>query len=201
MKILKSIYYFFKKLIFDTINLVRFKYYHVQIDGGCKINGIIWIDNKGVIRIGDNFRGNSGKNYNPIGGDTQLRLIALQNAILSIGHHCSISNSTIVAKTKVTIGNNVFIGGGCRIWDNDFHSLQASEREKLVDNDVKSAPINVGNHVFIGASSILLKGVNIGDYSIVGAGSVVTQSIPANEIWGGNPAKFIKKIVTQQGDV
>jgi len=46
---------------------------------------------------------------------------------------------------------------------------------------------------FVGASSIILKGVTIGKHSIVAAGSVVSKSIPAGEIWGGNPAKFIRK--------
>ncbi|WP_103192495.1 acyltransferase [Formosa algae] len=46
----------------------------------------------------------------------------------------------------------------------------------------------------MGASSIILKGVTIGENSIIGAGSVVTKSVPCNEIWGGNPAKFIRKI-------
>ena len=48
--------------------------------------------------------------------------------------------------------------------------------------------------VFIGANCYIGKGVIIGDRSIVAAGSVVVKSIPADEIWGGNPAKFIKKI-------
>jgi len=47
---------------------------------------------------------------------------------------------------------------------------------------------------FIGGSSIILKGVFIGEKSIVAAGSVVIKSIPDGEIWGGNPAKFIKKL-------
>lgn len=57
-----------------------------------------------------------------------------------------------------------------------------------------SAPVIIEDNAFIGARSIILKGVTIGANSIIGAGSVVTKSIPANEIWAGNPAKFIRKI-------
>jgi acetyltransferase-like isoleucine patch superfamily enzyme len=56
----------------------------------------------------------------------------------------------------------------------------------------KMDSIKIGNNVFIGAHSTILKGVTIGENAIVGACSVVTKSIPANQIWGGNPARFIK---------
>ena len=52
----------------------------------------------------------------------------------------------------------------------------------------------IKDHAFIGAHSLILKGVTIGKYSVVGAGSVVTKSIPDGEIWAGNPAHFIRKL-------
>lgn len=50
------------------------------------------------------------------------------------------------------------------------------------------------DNVFIGAKCIILKGVTIGENSVIGAGSVVTKNVPANQIWAGNPAKFIKNV-------
>lgn len=63
-----------------------------------------------------------------------------------------------------------------------------------VDLGVKHATVVIKDGAFIGAHTIVLKGVTIGERSIVGAGSVVSRSIPDYEIWAGNPAKFIKKV-------
>ena len=52
----------------------------------------------------------------------------------------------------------------------------------------------IEDNVFIGAHTTILKGVKIGKNSIIGSCSLVSKEIPPNEVWGGNPAKFIKKI-------
>lgn len=74
--------------------------------------GIPYIKNKGSISIGDNFNFNFGKRFNPIGGDTILRIIVRPNACLKIGSNCGISNSTLNVHEKIIIKNNVIIGGG-----------------------------------------------------------------------------------------
>ena len=51
----------------------------------------------------------------------------------------------------------------------------------------------IGNDVWIGYGVIILEGVTIGDGSIIAAGSVVTKDIPPFQIWGGVPAKLIRK--------
>ena len=55
------------------------------------------------------------------------------------------------------------------------------------------ADVYIGDNVFIGARTIITKSLTIGDNSLIGAGSVVTKDIPANEVWVGNPARFIRK--------
>ncbi|KAB6168334.1 acyltransferase, partial [Bacteroides xylanisolvens] len=72
-------------------------------------------------------------------------------------------------------------------------------REERVYKDwsklnIDHAPIVIEDDVFIGAHCIISKGVTIGARSIVAAGSVVVKSIPPDEVWGGNPARFIKKL-------
>lgn len=65
---------------------------------------------------------------------------------------------------------------------------------RKIDPGIKSKPILIKEGAFIGAHAIVLKGVTIGKYSVIGAGSVITKDIPDNEVWAGNPARFIKKL-------
>ena len=58
----------------------------------------------------------------------------------------------------------------------------------------KIGKTNIGNHVWIAANAVILAGKSVGSHSVVAAGAVVTKDIPAYELWGGVPAKFIKTI-------
>jgi len=189
-----------------VINIFRIYYYKngnkyilrknkVYFHDDFQIFGMLYIKNNGLIKIGNKFSANSGKNQNPIGGDTILRLITYRpEAILKIGNNVGISNSTIVCWSRIEIEDNVLIGGSVKIWDTNFHSLDASIRTCENDNDRKTCPIKICKNAFIGGSSIILKGVTIGENSIIAAGSVVNKSIPDNVIAGGNPCKIIRKI-------
>jgi acetyltransferase-like isoleucine patch superfamily enzyme len=143
------------------------------------------------IQIGKKLRLNSGPIQNPVAGSSRLVFWVERGATLSIGENVGISNSTIVCTKSIEIGNDVYIGGGCKIYDTDFHSINASDRLNSPDNSVEKRSIVVGDKAFIGGHSIVLKGVTIGSQSVIGAGSVVTKNVPANEIWAGNPAKKI----------
>ena len=193
LKGLKITLYFFVRLSNEVINGIIIYRENVAVKD-YSINGSIKIYNQGSISIGENFKANSGKNFNPIGGDTVLRLICQKNAVLTIGDNVGMSNTTIVCSIGVTIENNVLIGGGCKIWDTDFHSLNFKIRGTKEDAvNAKNNSILIKNNAFIGGGTSILKGVTIGERVIIAANSVVTKSIPDGEIWGGNPAKFIKK--------
>ena len=129
-----------------------------------------------------------------LGISRPCKLYVYENAELIFKGKAGLSNSVIVATKRVEIGKNVMIGGGVIIVDSDFHSLDYTDWFSLEDNhNMKSSPVSIGDNVFIGMNSLILKGVKIGSGAVVGAGSVVTQDIPSNEVWAGNPAKFIKK--------
>jgi acetyltransferase-like isoleucine patch superfamily enzyme len=153
------------------------------------------VNNGGRLTIGNNFTANSGKRENPIGGDTVLNLIVhTKEARLTIGENAGISNSTIVCWQEINIGNNVVIGGGCKIWDTNFHSLHPATRTGERDNDIRTKPIHIKDNVFIGGGVIILKGVTIGENAVIAAGSVVTRDIPANALAGGNPCSVIRTL-------
>ena len=184
-----------RRKIYYIINLINFKRYRIR--GSYKkicINGIAFFSGCGNIQLGNNVRINSGRHYNAIGGDTRTILIASPSGKIIIKDNVGISNSSIISQNLIVIEDYVMIGGGCKIYDTDFHSLDFKKRICIPDTDIKTGSIVIKKGAFIGSHSIILKNVTIGENSVIGAGSVVTRDIPANEIWAGNPVKFIKKI-------
>ena len=102
---------------------------------------------------------------------------------------------------KLKIGENTCIGGNCKILDNDFHPIEAEERNKLLRDEnggesdlVPSREIKIGKNCFIGCNSIILKGTVLGDGCVVGAGAVVCGKFEDNCVIAGNPARVIKRL-------
>ena len=167
----------------------------ISFDGApLEINGIPTVQKSraGKIEIGRNLKLNSGARYNAIGGDTRAVFKTIGKGQIRIGDDVGISNSAFVSTTSITVGDHVMIGGGCRFWDTDFHPLSYEDRVLSYEAPGVSAPIVIGDGAFIGAGSIILKGVTIGEKAVIGAGSVVTKDVPAGEIWAGNPAAKLR---------
>ncbi|HEU0125676.1 MAG TPA: acyltransferase [Flavobacterium sp.] len=157
----------------------------------------------------------STKKYLLVGNNSILDckvIFESSEGIVKIGNHSYIGSGTIICRTGVEIGNNVFIAWGVYIYDHDSHSLDYRDREQDILNQledyragrnfiaskdwsvVKSKPIKIEDYAWIGMNSIILKGVTIGKGAIVGAGSVVTKDVREWTIVAGNPAKFVKEI-------
>jgi len=143
---------------------------------------------------GDNLYIRSCGKYTDTAENRRCKFIVGKDAFLKIGSNVGITASTIVCKESVVVGDNVLIGGGCFIFDTNFHPIQSKERiNPLTSNNGEKKPVIIGDNVFLGSSCIICKGVTIGENAVIAAGSVVVKDIPANEVWGGNPARFIKK--------
>lgn len=98
-------------------------------------------------------------------------------------------NCTILDMAEVRIGNDCLIGPNVGMYTAG-HSIEPVNRNKTG----YGLPIQLGDNVWIGGSSVILAGVRIGDNSIVAAGSVVTKDVPANVIVAGNPARLLKPV-------
>ncbi len=112
---------------------------------------------------------------------------------LEIGKNSSIgSNSEIFNYSKISIGDNVDIGSQFYINTNN-HTFDNSKLPLSKQGGV-AKEIYIGSDVWIGARVIILSGVTIGNRVVIGAGSLVTKSLESGYVYGGVPAKKIKKI-------
>ena len=114
--------------------------------------------------IGSNCVVNSSFLSNLAGLYQRCILVARDGGELKIGENTGLSGATVYAKESIEIGRDCLIGANAKI------------------------------NVFIGANSIVLKGVSIGSGSVIAAGSVVVKDIPSGVLAGGNPAKVIKEL-------
>jgi len=148
---------------------------------------------RGSIRIGSHFSANSHWRYNTIGifQPVTLKTVTYE-ATITIGQNVGVAGCTISAAERIVIEDNVLIGSGCLVADSDFHPIAYEDREDT--EKTLNAPVHICEGAFIGARSIVLKGVTIGRGSVIGAGSVVTRDIPPGVIAAGNPARVIRQI-------
>ena len=195
-KVCRKLYGIVKTKINNIFTLFLFKCNNVYVHSFFS-KGIpyIMVARGGKFIIGNNFTMNNGINGNPIGSYRRCTFFVDRGAELIIGDNVGISQTALICHKSIKIGNNVKIGGGVSVFDTDFHSLNPETRKSKEDikNRIEK-PVVIKDNAFIGAHTIILKGVTIGENSIIGAGSVVTKSVPDNQIWAGNPAKFIRNI-------
>lgn len=154
---------------------------------------IIFTKARGGIKIGNEVAINSSLFSNLIGLYQRTIIVArTQEAQIIIGDDVGISGATIYARECIEIGSHTRIGSNVKILDNDFHPVDPDLRLKASNKNMSVRPVKIGENVFIGTNSIILKGAVIGDNTTIGAGSVVLGSIPANCVAAGNPAKVVK---------
>jgi len=119
----------------------------------------------------------------------------------NVGKNCKISSHTFICE-GVSIGDECFVGHGVMfINDNYPRSMnKCGQLEMEQDWRDRFRTTTVGDKVSIGSNATILGGVTIGEKAVIGAGSVVTKDVPSNQIWAGNPAKFLRQLITCDGD-
>jgi len=131
---------------------------------------------------------------NRVGLSGPVILHTWEGGKIEIGDHTGASSCVISSRSGVKIGKHCNIGGNVRIFDHDFHALDPEVRRGPHGCDnCATKPITIGDDVFIGTNSIILKGVNIGDRAIIGAGSVVTNAVAQDSIVAGSPAGLVMR--------
>lgn len=179
---------------------VFMKFNHVEYGENLNLIGIpvIFKQKKAELTIGNNCIIKSDFLSNLVGLYQRTIIVARENGKIHIGNNVGISGATIYSKEVIQIGDYTNIGGNVKILDHDFHPIEAEARKMNNMNMVGKKAINIGENVFIGCNSIILKGTEIGDNSVVGAGSVVSGKFPANVVIAGNPARIIKRLDNNQ---
>lgn len=124
---------------------------------------------------------------------------------ISIGDGVYIGDDCIISsECRVEIGNLTMISHGVHIFDSIGHPIDPLLRERdwrIILGDIQEprpevakSPVLIGQRVWIGFNSVIMRGVTIGDGAIVGAGSVVVDDVPPNTIVVGNPAQIKKNV-------
>jgi len=107
---------------------------------------------------------------------------------IEIGAGSRLANGVeLIARDRIEIGAGVLAGAGVRILDSDFHGVAPGERAL----PGRSAPVCIGEGVWLGMSAMVLKGVSIGARAAIGAGSVVSRDVPEGAVVSGHPARLL----------
>ncbi len=129
-----------------------------------------------------------------------------ERGALRVGDYSALSGVRIESAERVEIGRYCQISYNVEIHDNNSHPIDPDARREQIIGVHRdkarygsiylsdTAPVLIGDNVWIGHDVIILKGVHIGDNAIVAAGSVVTKDVPANVIAAGNPARVVREL-------
>jgi carbonic anhydrase/acetyltransferase-like protein (isoleucine patch superfamily) len=111
-----------------------------------------------------------------------VRIFAFAGAELVLAPEAFLNGCHVSAKRSLRVGRRSWIGPGSRVFDSDQHDLDDARPERI-------APVEIGDHVWIGSDVTILRGVRVGHHSIVGARSVVTRDVPDHTLALGAPAR------------
>lgn len=109
------------------------------------------------------------------------------------GNNVSINKGfNVVCRNEITFGNDIMIGPNVMIFDHD-HKFEICDLPFRLQK-FSSAPISIGNNVWIGGQVFICSGVTIGSNCVIAAGTVLTKNVPANSLVGGNPGRVLRSL-------
>lgn len=108
-------------------------------------------------------------------------------------------NQDTIIEDNIIILQDVFIepcvkisqGSLLNVGSKIFHDVKIGKFCEIAPQSCILGRAEIGDYTFIGAGSIILPKIKIGKNCVIGAGSVVTKNVPDNQVWFGNPAKFV----------
>lgn len=193
--LLAGLYIYSKRAYYERRKRVIRQARNIELGENAKITEFAHITiNVGSIAIGENSIISCAVNMYPHNKDCKLK----------IGKDCYIGDhSRIWCAKSINIGDRVLIAHNVNIFDTTTYPIDKVIRYKHARTHLTSGmplikyetmfedPVSIGNDVWIGCNSIILKGVTIGEGCIIQAGSVVLKDCRPNCIYGGNPAELI----------
>lgn len=162
---------------------------------GCPIisksyGGKIKIGSK-VALVSSSSRATASSIYSPV----KLAVLG-KSASIVIGDNVGLNGTSITARSRrILIGSGTMIAPNVTIVDSDFHALWPPESRLYSPAIEDDQDVVIGQNVWIGMQSIILKGTTIGDGAVIGAGSVIRGEIPPNVLAAGVPARVIRSLV------
>lgn len=161
----------------------------VRLGRGCSFNGLPILRRHPGSRIlvGQRCSFNSASDAHQGGIARPCILWTLApNANIEIGDGCGFSGTVISAECGIRLGRNVRCGTNTRIMDGDMHS-----------GDPRAGtpqPVVIGDDVWLGTNTLVMKGVTIGEGTFVGSNSLVLKPLPGRVVAAGSPAKVIRSL-------
>ena len=189
------------RIWFQRLRVLPFRLRGLQVLGDVRIFGGLKLwrlrGSEIVLAKGTTLNASAKRNTLESRGPNILKTIR-KGARIEVGEDSGMTSATISAAVSVKVGRRVLIGAGVMITDNDHHVVEPPKgQSRRYLGLAESRPdhgVVIGDDVFLGARSIVLKGVSIGEGSVIAAGSVVTRNIPAFVLAGGNPCRVIRNL-------
>lgn len=188
MNFLKNIIKCLIIAIFRMYTVTKFRLLkgdRIQFGPGFISNGRLRIKGPGRVIFGANV--NAWAHEEP-----NVLITYSPDAVIEIADNTRLNGAGLMATCGITVGRDCMLGSAL-ILDTDFHSIDLDRRSNP-HAKVRSAPVTIGNNVWLAGQTVVLKGVAVGDNSVVGFRGVVTSNVPPNVIVAGNPARVVKQL-------